>query len=94
MSQLEQKMTGETASLTQCLKARDTIETLLGNSSLLQTECQSKLSVATENLQKFSAEKEAAYLESIDACEARYKELQHEKRGVESKLIDYKRRLL
>jgi len=90
MSEMEQKLTSETASLAQCSKAKDNIETLLGNSSLLQTECQSKLSAANENLKKFSAEKEAAYLESIEACEAKYTELQHEKRMVEQDVVKYK----
>jgi len=38
------------------------------------------LSTATANLQKFSAEKEASYLEHISECEAKYTDMEQEKR--------------
>jgi hypothetical protein len=38
------------------------------------------LSTATTSLEKFSAEKEASYLEQIDACEAKYTDMEQDKR--------------
>lgn len=88
--QLEQKLTEEAESLTECLKEKDANEASLLGQTLLLTECKSSLSTATANLQKFSAEKEASYLEMISACEAKYLDLELEKRDQEAGQSEYK----
>jgi len=48
------------------------------------------LSTATTSLEKFSAEKEASYLELISECEAKYQDMEQEKRDQEADQLEYK----